>query len=501
MRVPASVGQAFQPAGERGFPAPRSQPAAWSVAGIGRRRRLPCLRLSLTGLILCLAAFAPAPAIAAENATPEVGLAVRDITPELPIRLAGYASRKRPADKLDSPLLAQALALKNRSGERFVFVALDNCEVSHAFMQPVLQQLADRFQLGRGAVAVVSSHTHSAPVLDDTLPGMTPPPPGEHEAIVKYTRSLQAKLVEVVGAALADCQPAILEHGSGHAAFAMNRRVYQGDKVVFGDNPDGPVDWDVPVLRIKGTNGAVRAICFGYACHGTSVRSGDDWYVVSGEYMAYARQHLETHQPGATAMFLTGMGADSDPAPRGRLLDAKRHGLELAGAVIGVLDRPMRPVGGAFKLAYDQVALPLATPPGRQQLEQDARSGDINVRLRAEAYLKLLDAGQPLPESVKLPVAVLRLGDDLTFLLMAGEVVVDYSRRLKRMLAQDHPWPIGYAYEVPCYIPSARVIKEGGYEAESSLIYYGFYGPLHAGIEMQLLEQFQALVSQVRLRP
>jgi len=54
---------------------------------------------------------------------------------------------------------------------------------------------------------------------------------------------------------------------------------------------------------------------------------------------------------------------------------------------------------------------------------------------------------------------------------------------------------------VPCYIPSARVLKEGGYEVESSLIYYGFYGPLRGGIEMQLLKQFETLVSQVRARP
>jgi hypothetical protein len=452
-------------------------------------------------LLLCLAALSPAAGVAADNAAPDVGIAACDVTPELPIPLAGYAARKRAADKLDGALRAQALALKNPSGERFVFVALDNCEVSHAFMQPVLQQLADRLQLHRGEVAVVSSHTHSAPVLDDTLPGMTPPPAGEREAVAKYTRSLRAKLVEVVAAALADCRPATLEQGMGRASFAMNRRVYQGDKVVFGDNPDGPVDWDVPVLRIKGTNGAVRAVLFGYACHGTSVRSGDDWYTVSGEYMAYARQQLEAHQPGATAMFLTGMGADSDPAPRGRLLDAKRHGLELAGAVIGVLDRPMRPVRGPFKLAYDEVDLPLAPPPSRQQLEQDARSEDVHVKLRAEAYLKLLDAGQPLPESVRLPAAVLRLGDDLTFVLMAGEVVVDYSHRLKRLLAEDHPWPIGYAYEVPCYIPSARLIKEGGYEVESSLIYYGVYGPFRGGIETQLLSRLQALANQVRTRP
>ncbi|HWI59479.1 MAG TPA: neutral/alkaline non-lysosomal ceramidase N-terminal domain-containing protein [Bacillota bacterium] len=423
---------------------------------------------------------------------------MRDITPELPIRLAGYAGRKRAADKLDTPLQVQALALKNPSGERFVFVALDNCEVSHAFMQPVLQELTAKYQLGRGQVAVVSSHTHSAPVLEATLTDMTQPSAPDRACIQKYSHLLQAKLVEVVGAALLDCQPATLEQGLGRATFAMNRRVYQGDKVVFGDNPDGPVDWDVPVLRIKGTNGAVRAIVFGYACHGTSVRTGDDWYVVSGEYMAYARQQLEAHQPGAVALFFTGMGADSDPAPRGTLLEAKRHGLELAGAVIGVLDRPMRPVRGAFKLAYEEVELPLVAPPGREQLEKDAQSQDPAVKGRAESYLKLVNAGQPLPESLKLPLGILRLGDDLSFVLMGGEVVVDYSRRIKRLLGADHPWTIGYAYEVPCYIPSARLIKEGGYETESSLMYYGYYGPFRGGIEMQLLNRLEGLAADLR---
>ena len=461
----------------------------------GGDRLARCLGM---GLRVGFGFFVATAQVAAGDPTPEMGLAVRDITPDLPIRLAGYAGRKRAADKLDTPLQVQALALQNPTGERFVFVALDNCEVSHLFMQPVLRQLADRFQLGRGAVAVVSSHTHSAPVLEQTLTGMAQLQPEERERIESYSRSLQAKLVEVVGAALADFQPATLEHGTGRATFAMNRRVYQGDNVVFGDNPDGPVDWDVPVLRVRGTNGAVRAILFGYACHGTSVRTGDDWYVVSGEYMAYARQLLEAHQPGAVAMFLTGMGADADPSPRGRLLDAKRHGLELAGAVISVLDRPMRPVRGAFRLAYDEVELPLAAPPDREQLKKDAAGADPHVKLRAENYLKLLDAGQPPPASVTLPLAVLRLGGDLTFVLMGGEVVVDYSRRIKRLLAADHPWPLGYAYEVPCYIPSARLIKEGGYETESSLIYYGYYGPFRGAIETLLLNRVESLSAGLR---
>ncbi len=454
------------------------------------------VRAVLAGLLTIQAAALGA----AEPPTLQVGLATRDITPQGPINLAGYASRKKPADKTDTPLLVQALALRNPDGERFVFVALDNCEVSRAFIQPVIRDLTARHQLAAGAVAVVSSHTHSGPVLDETLADMTETQPAESQQIAKYSRLLRERLVEAADAALADFQPALLDAGAGRATFAMNRRVYQGDKVVFGDNPDGPVDWEVPVLRIRGTNGAVRAILFGYACHGTSVRSGDDWYVVSGEYMAYARQHLEAVHPGATALYLTGMGADCDPAPRGRLVDARRHGLELAGAVMGALDRPMRPVRGGFKIAHEEVDLPLADPPPREQLEKDARSADRHVRLRAESYLKRLDAGQPIPLSVKLPLTALRIGDDLTFLLMGGEVVVDYARRLKRLLAQDHPWTVGYAYEVPCYIPSARVIKEGGYESDSSLIYYGFYGPFRGSIEDQLVNRMASLAASLRSR-
>lgn len=435
-----------------------------------------------------------------EAAELEVGLAVRDVTPTLPIRLAGYAARKRPADRVDQPLLVQALAWRNPTGERFVLVALDNCGVSRTFMVPVLEQYAARFQLDRGQVAVVCSHTHSGPVLDTVLSDMVEAPTEDRAQIASYSRLLRSNLVEVVGAALADLQPAQLEFGLGRATFAMNRRVYQGDRVVFGDNPDGPVDWDVPVLRIKATNGAVRAIVFGYACHGTSVRTGDDWYVVSPEYMGYARQLLEAHEPGAMAVFLPGFGADADPAPRGRLLDAKRHGLELAGAVMGVLHRPMRPVRGPFRFVYQEVSLPLVQPPDRPQLEKDAQSADRHVRARATAYLKRLDAGQPLPKAVDLPVGVVRLGDDLTLVLMGGEVVVDYSRRLKRLLAADHPWLVAFAYEVPCYIPSIRLIKEGGYESDYSLVYYGYYGPFHTSSEDQLVQHVLNLVSRTRIR-
>ncbi|MBM3836926.1 MAG: hypothetical protein FJ398_02995 [Verrucomicrobia bacterium] len=478
----------------------RARVATAKHSPMNRPQRLSWLAHALLqfGFFLSASALTANFLLAAEPVSAlQVGLAVRDVTPELPIWLAGYAARKKAADKLDHPLLVQAMALKSASGTRIVFVSLDNCEVSRAFTAPVLQEIEDKHGLKRGEVMIVSSHTHSAPVLEGTLETMYHYSDQEAQRVRRYSAMLRQKLVEVAGAALADLKPALLEHGIGRAAFAMNRRVYRDDAVVFGENPDGPVDWDVNVLKVKGTNNTVRAVVFGYACHGTSI-AGDDFYIVSGDYMAYARQHIESLYPGTTAIYLTGMGADSNPSPRGTLLDSKRHGVELAGTVLGVLNRPMRPVEGRLRLAFEELELPLEDPPGREQLEKDAQSKDAYVKSRAELYLKNLAAGKKPPTGVPLPLAAIRIGDDLTFLAMGGEVVVDYSIRFKRLFAADQPWPVGYAYEVPCYIPSVRILKEGGYEAQSSLIYYGFYGPFRTKIEGLLTAKMTELVRQTR---
>jgi hypothetical protein len=429
----------------------------------------------------------------------KAGFARRDITPADPIWLSGYAARNRPSERIDAPLLVQAAAFADAAGERFVLVALDNCEVNRAFTAPVLEALEKETGLAPGAVIIVSSHTHSAPCLAGVLPSMFRFQAAEREKVEAYSARVREALAAVVHDALAGLAPARLHHGRGAAGFAMNRRVYSPQGVVFGENPEGPVDREVPVLRVSGPGGEVRGILFGYACHGTSI-AGDDFYGVSGDYMAFAREHLERHFPGATALYLTGVGADTNPSPRGSLLDARRHGLELAGAVTGVLDRPLRPVLGPFRRAFARLDLPLEPQPGREKLQKDAAAEDPYVQSRARAALAILDGGGALPTSVSCPLATVRLGDDLSFLFLGGEPVVDYALRLKREFQGKTPWTVGYAFEVPCYIPSMRILKEGGYEADSSLIYYGIYGPFQPQIEGMILEKFRELMKETAPR-
>lgn len=425
-----------------------------------------------------------------------VGVASRDITPEGAIWLSGYSARDHASDGVAQRLVASAAAFDD-GHDRFVVIALDNCEVSRKCSAPFLEEVQKKHGLPPDAVVIVSSHSHSAPCLEGVLEGMFAFEGVEKERVERYTNQLRADLVELVGAALADLRPASLARGEGTAGFAMNRRIYREDRVDFGENPIGPVDERVPVLRVTGPDGAIRAILFGYACHGTTI-AGDDFYKVSGDYMAYAREHIEAVFPGAKALYLTGCGADTNPSPRGSLQFARQHGLELAGAVAGVLNRPLRPVVGPIRRAFERLELPLAPPPDRAKLVADADAKDKYVQNRARAWLALLDSGKPLPATVSFPTSVVRLGDELTFFFLGGEPVVDYALAIQSRFAADRPWTVGYAYEVPCYIPSQRILKEGGYEADSSLIYYGIYGPILGRAEEMILGKIAELVQKTR---
>ena len=61
---------------------------------------------------------------------------------------------------------------------------------------------------------------------------------------------------------------------------------------------------------------------------------------------------------------------------------------------------------------------------------------------------------------------------------VGGETVVDYSRRIKLQYGdQAAVWVAGYSNDVFAYLPSRRVLLEGGYESSRAMTY--FTNPVH----------------------
>ena len=419
-----------------------------------------------------------------------VGTARTDITPDEMLWMAGYGNRKHPAEGTAAPLLAKALLIDDEQAQRVVIVTIDL--IGDNFPRRLSDEIARRVQeltgIERERIVFNFSHTHSGPVVtvnDGAL--VTYGLDAEQQAAVnRYTQVVQSKLVNLIKEAAKTLQPARLAHGVSVATFAMNRR-----KAI---NPDGPVDHSVPVLRVSDEDDKLLAVVFGYACH-TATLTGD-FYQYNGDYAGFAQAALETSHPGVTAMFMAGCGGDINPDPRGTLELAQKHGKSLAAAVDGVLAQSMHPLNGPLTVAFERIDLPFVDPPSKEELKERIGEGNIYEQRLTELLIKRIDAQGSLETKFSPPVQVLKFGEDLTLVALPGETVVDYALRLRREHPQTRLWVVGYCNEVFAYIPSERVLAEGGYEAGGAMKYFGFHGPFKPGVEGRVMKVVEELLER-----
>lgn len=464
-------------------------------------RRVGILPSLLAGVV-CVAAACSVCARGSGADQWQAGVATAVITPERPMWLAGYAARTRPSEGKVHDLHAKALVLQDARGGRLAIVTVDLLGIDRAMRDWIATQLGQRHRIAPKDLLINASHTHSGPVIREgaysiyghSFYGLTPEQLAQSDA---YSDQLQEKVAAVVGEAIGKLAPARLSFTHARAGFGMNRRLNTAQGWLNSPNPDGPVDHDVPVLRIDGPEGQPRAIVFGYACHATTL----SFYDYCGDYPGFAKQYVEQRFPGVTALFIAGCGADQNPCPRTpeRALDlCREHGRALANAVEAALQGVPRPVTGPLRTALEEVTLDLAGPPGREALEAQARSDNRYERLHAEFLLRQLRDEGRIPSTYPYLVQAIRFGDDLMMVALAGEVVVDYSLRLKRELTGAPLWVAGYSNDVFGYVPSARVIHEGGYEGGGAVVYTPLAGPFAPSVEESIVGTVHKLVRELK---
>lgn len=450
----------------------------------------------LVGLVvLCTAAGGFAHPVWAEAPAWKAGVARSIITPDEPLWLAGYAARQRPAEGKMHDLWLKALALEATDGRRAVLMTADVLGFPRASAERICAELRERHGLGRDQIMLTASHTHSGPVLESALYDIYPLDDAQREAISRYTRRLEAIAVETAGRALQALQPAALAVFEGTADFAVNRRNNREADVPAlraGGTPlPGPVNHRVPGLIVRDSGDEPIALVFGYACHAT-VLDGYQW---SGDYPGFAQLELEAANPGMTAMFFAGCGADQNPIPRRSQELCEKYGKQLAAAVMDAIARPTRTPEPTLKTAFSILDLQYEQPD-EATLRQTAAGTGYTARW-AQRLLAEKENGVSWPGSYPYPIQVWRLGADQYWVALGGEVVVDYVNRLQERLSPG-VWVAGYANDVMAYIPSRRVWEEGGYEAGAFAVYGLPAVRWQPEIEDRILAEVQRLTDAVR---
>lgn len=440
--------------------------------------------------MVCIAVLAAV--VAHADSGYKVGVGSVVITPEKNIWLAGYASRKAPAEGKEHDLYAKALALEDPAGVRAVLVTTDLVAVSSTLAHAVADRVQQAYNVPRERFLITASHTHSGPVTNDRLYDMYGLDDAQAALISEYTATLPDRILKAVETAIASLEPCTLHWGHGEAGFAKNRRAFVLGGMANAFNPIGPVDHDVPVLLARNADGKPKAVLFGYACHNTTL----SWQFYCGDYAGFAQTYLEQALPGATALFVSGCGADQNPLPRGTVEHAKQYGGELCGAVLKAVGSTMKPVTGALRAAYKEIPLALSAPPSREDVEKQLQDQNVYIQRRAKRLLKQFDENGALDTTYPYPVQVWQFGNELQMTALGGEVVVDYALLIKYELGHDNQFVIGYANDVCAYIPSLRVLREGGYEGAESMIYYGFHGPWAPQVQDDIMKAVHELTAR-----
>jgi len=457
-----------------------------------------------TGWLACLfvtPAVGAEPVGGPEAAPPaavwQAGIATRDITPQTPIRLSGFGGRRLESEGVRQALRASALALAAEGESPVVLLTVDAMAISYELVEAIGRRVHEATQLPAERLMVLSTHSHTAPMLTNVCPTLfgVPIPAGHQRHIDDYTQQFVQLSAEAAIESLRKLQPARLDWGVGRVGFARNRRT-----------PGGPVDHDLPLLVVRHPEGRILAVHVSYACHAVTLSDN----LVSGDWPGYAREHLERLFPGATALVAVGCGADSNPASgvTGDKADiASEQGLEVAQEALRLSRGPLQPVTPPLVVRSRSITLPFDTLPTREEWQARAQREDA-IGHHAREQLQKLDRGEQLPTELPYPVRSVSFGQSLAMLFLPGEVVVDYALRLKRELDGTRLWTNGYSNGVPCYIPSDRVWQEGGYEGGAAMVYFdrptrfaaGLEAPIVAAIADPLRDDFAPRVDTRRTR-
>jgi neutral ceramidase len=415
------------------------------------------------------------------------GVAKTIVTPAEPIWLSGYEERSHPHEGVLRDLYVKALALEDETGRTSVLVTADILGFTREAGAAVAERCRQQFGLSRDRLVLNASHTHSAPVIDPpNWPEHELMPEAQFPVVKRYTTMLVDKTVETVGAAIKNLAPATLRFGQSFAAIGVNRR-----RAVIARRLPGQVDQDVPVLAVHLADGKLLAVVAGYACHATVLNT----YPINGDWPGFAQDEIERQHPGTVAMYVQGCAADVNPLPRRSVALAKTYGRILDAAVEEVLAAKMSPVTGPLRTVSGMVDLPFHDIPSRVQLERDLTAREDFRRSRARRMLAILNHGDQLPTHYACPIQAWRFGSGLKFIALGGEVVSDYSLRLKRQYGFDDTWVAAYSNDVFGYVGSRRVIEEGGYEGGEANT--NFPGPFSAAVEEIIIEKAADLMHQL----
>ena len=376
------------------------------------------------------------------------GIARIDITPDIPVMLYGYASRKTPSEGIHDHLFARAVAFES-GGKKLVMVSTDIGSYTDTLYSVIRKSMTAKFGLKESEFFLAAIHSHSSPVVSLDLNKMV-------ESNVKYTQSLQQKLLAVVGEALGNLKPVNTGAGVGYSPVGSNRREMISDgSITLGRNPYGPTDKEVLVFKMTDPNGKPMGAIFDYATHATSL--GPDNMMISGDVLGISEQFVEQIiGKDFISQVFAGASGNIDPWYRilptfntenGWIPETVLLGTLLGEEVVHVFN-DIKTTGsdGEMTSSIETIQCP------RKKLDEK------------DDELPALDKQETIP----VTITAAHIGNDVAFISFNVEMLTEIGMAIKAGSPFKHTFIITHCNGSSGYLPLSALYKEGGYEINST---------------------------------
>lgn len=424
----------------------------------------------------------------------QLGVAKIDITPPKPVPLAGFASRTGKYEGIRQLLYARIFFFSQQHvGEyrRFVLITADLIWWETSFVQAIRQRLAEQMKLRPQDILLHGTHNHSGPQTGTDLT------PSLGIADADYLEFLQQRISEGIHKAEKNSTKVTMTLHYDQCHMAVNRRKIVKGQVMMRPCLAGPVDPEVAVVCFQNSDLETVALLVNYACHATT--TAENW--VSSEFPGVAMEALEAKY-GCLAGYLQGCCADIRPAMlkgekffRGDSQDVAI----LAGQLQQAVNRALHKKAdcsekGILTSRLISLQLPVQHLPGKTELKNALQEEGIR---REWAEFLIVNPLRMQP-SVNFEIIRLDLSPNLVLLGFSGEVAAEYGLTFKNIARRQglQILPMGYSNGMTGYIPTAKQLQEGGYEAKDAAWYFALPAPFAAEIEPMLITAVHTIMKE-----
>ncbi|MCA1321591.1 hypothetical protein LC085_16925 [Bacillus tianshenii] len=396
-----------------------------------------------------------------------------DITPTLPVQLAGFAHRKGKAKDVHSPLFLNTFYFEVGAKTTVILIG-DVIWWDTELVQKWRRTLSEKFHIDPEGFCFHTTHNHSGPQTSEAFTSLL------GDADPDYLDSLEALIIESVGAAKNDKEQVTATRRVTRCEIGVNRRTPMDGVIVMQPNPGAFVDHTVSIISFEKENSEVKGMLIHYACHPTST----DANVVSSEFPGQCCSLIQNQYGNAVIGFLQGCSGEVRPALikdnefyRGDTDVMEEVGARLASSVLQALKEQE---GERLEMTFLEAkvkSIPLSFQEGyptASELEEGV----------LEIWREHVKKHWPPRRPSKLELQILQFGKMLSFVCFNGEMVQAYGEYVKELCPGS--LAMGYSNGMVGYIPTVRQIGEGGYESEGFIYYFGLPAPFQKGIEVSI---------------